>query len=84
MGIKKLLQNLSDFFDMDVRAREQHKKEINDLLSRLKQKEIELKAENENTIDENIKSELAQKIDLVHTQRKKGLSMLKELKNDSE
>lgn len=84
MGLKKLLQNLSDFFDMDVRAREKHKKEINDLLSRLKQKETELKTESENTADENIKSELAQKIDLAHSQRKKGLSMLKELKNDSE
>jgi len=83
MGRKKLLQKLSAFFDMDVRARDKKKEELNDLLSRLKQKEMELKQELETELDEHIKSKIAQKIDLVHTQRKKGLNMLKELRNKS-
>lgn len=79
MGRKKLLQKLSEFFDMDVRARDKRKEELNDLLARLKQKEVALKQEMEQTPDEKYRQKLAQKIDVVHTQRKKGLSMLKEL-----
>jgi 16S rRNA C1402 (ribose-2'-O) methylase RsmI len=81
MGRKKLLQKLSEFFDMDVRARDKRKEELNDLLSRLKQKEVALKKELEKETDEDRKAKLEQKIDVVHTQRKKGLVMLKELIN---
>lgn len=81
MGRKKLLKKLSEFFDMDVRARTKHKEDLNDLLSRLKQKEIELKEKIESEENETIKSELQQKIALVHSQRKKGVTMLKELMN---
>lgn len=83
MGRKKLLQKLSEFFDMDLRARAKHKEDLNDLLSRLKQKEIELKEKMESEENEKVKSELQQKIDLVHSQRKKGITMLKELMNES-
>ncbi len=79
MGRKKLLQKLAEFFDMDMRARDKRKEELNDLLARLKQKEVELKQEMENTRDSDARNKLAQKIDVVHTQRKKGLAMLKEL-----
>ena len=83
MGRKKLLKKLSEFFDMDVRAITKHKEELNDLLSRLKQKEIELKEKIEGEENEKIKSDLQQKIDLVHSQRKKGITMLKELMSES-
>lgn len=83
MGRKKLLQKLTEFFDMDARDREQRKDELNDLLSRLKQKELELKAELENEQDEKLKSGIAQKIDVVHTQRKKGVQMLKDIRNET-
>lgn len=83
MGRKKLLHRLKEFFDMDARDREQRKDELNDLLSRLKQKELELKALLDIDQDENTKSEIIQKIDVVHTQRKKGVKMLKEIRNES-
>ena len=82
MGRKKLLKKLAEFFDMDVRDRDQRKGEINDLLSRLKQKEVELRNELDTETNEDRQKELEQKIDLVHSQRKKGISMVIELKNE--
>jgi hypothetical protein len=67
---------------MDARDVAQRKGELNDLLSRLKQKELELKAELDAEQDEIIKSKMAQKIDVVHTQRKKGVAMLKDLHHE--
>ncbi|MGB5397143.1 MAG: hypothetical protein WBN96_08345 [Gammaproteobacteria bacterium] len=84
MGRKKLLKKLKEYFDMDARDRVQKKDEMNDLLSRLKQKELELKAELEEEKDKKRKKELEQKIDVVHTQRKKGVQMLMDLRNESE
>ena len=84
MGSKKLLKRLSDFFDMDVRAREQKKEELNDLLSRLKQKEVSLKEELELEVDESVKNKLSQKIDVVHTQRKKGVQMLINIRSETD
>ena len=80
MGSKKLLKKLAVFFDMDARARQHRKKELNDLLGRLKQKEVELKAQLETVHSEDEISELQQKIDVVHSQRKKGIEMVKQLK----
>ena len=84
MGSKKLLKKLSEFFGMDARDREKRKDELNDLLSRLKHKEIELKVELENEQDEKLMAELSQKIDVVHTQRKKGVQMLKDLRHEND
>jgi len=84
MGSKKLLKKLTEFFGMDARDREKRKDELNDLLSRLKQKEVELKAELEIEQDEKLTDELAQKIGVVHTQRKKGVQMLKDLRNEND
>ncbi len=83
MGRKKLLKRLTEFFDMNARDRNQKKEELNDLLSRLKLKETELKTALENESDEEQKISIAQKIDVVHSQRKKGVIMLKELHADS-
>jgi len=81
MRRKKLLHRLKEIFDMDARDKAQRKDELNDLLSRLKQKEFELKAELDAALDEKSKSEIAQKIDVVHTQRTKGVEMLMNLRN---
>ena len=82
MKRKKILQKLAEFFDMDVRARSQSKDEINELLSRLKQKELELKKKLERETDPSKQRVLEQKIDLVHRQRKKGLNMMIELRSE--
>ncbi len=83
MGSKKLLNKLADFFDMDARARKKRKDELNELLSRLKTKEEELKTERDLEIDEDQLRHLDKKIDLVHSQRKKGISLLKEINHEA-
>jgi len=82
MGRKKLLKKLAEFFDMDARDRDQRRDEINELLSRLKSKELELRQKLEAEPDENRRQEIAQKIDLVHGQRKKGIGMMIDIKNE--
>jgi len=84
MGRKKLLKKLKEYFDMDARSRMQQKDEMNQLLSRLKQKENDLKEEFEQEMDKKKKRVLAQKIDVVHSQRKKGVQMLIDLRNETE
>ena len=54
---------------------------MSEVLSRLKQKEVALKEKLEQETDEEERGRLRQKIDLVHTQRKKGVSVLQELAN---
>lgn len=78
MGRKKLLQKLSEFFDMDARARDHRKEELAELLSRLKEKENELKQELELEISSEQRQQLMQKIDVIHNQRKKGIHLLKD------
>jgi hypothetical protein len=82
MGSKKLLKKLAEFFDMDARHRQKRKDELNELLSRLKSKEEELKTERELETDEKQMRDLDKKIDLVHSQRKKGISVLKEINHE--
>lgn len=84
MGRKKLLQKLAEFFDMDSHARNKRKAELNELLKRLKEKEVSLKQEMEQQTDQKARDKLAQKIEVVHTQRKKGLAILKELRSQSD
>lgn len=83
MGSKKLLKKLTEFFDLDARARQKRKDELNELLARLKSKEEELKLERELETDEEIARDLDKKIDLVHSQRKKGISLLKEVSHEA-
>jgi hypothetical protein len=83
MGSKKLLKKLADFFDLDERARQKRKDELNELLARLKTKEEELKLEREMETDEKLQRELDKKIDLVHSQRKKGISLLKDISHEA-
>ncbi len=82
MGSKKLLKKLGDFFNLDTRDRQKRKDELNELLARLKSKEEELKTERELETDETQIRQLDKKIDLVHSQRKKGISVLKEINNE--
>lgn len=83
MGYKKLLGKMTDFFSLDARERQKRKDELNQLLARLKTKEDELKADLERAEDEEQRVEIEKKINLVHSQRKKGVEMLKELMHES-
>jgi len=83
MGRKKLLIKLAEFFDLDARERDQQKEDLHVLLKRLKKKEVKLLEEMEQETDEEMKSKISQKINVVHSQRKKGVKMCKDLKNET-
>jgi len=82
MGRKKLLKKLGEFFSMDQRARERRKEELRDILARLKGKECELRERLELETDPQRRKALESKIHVVHQQRKKGVGMLKELRDE--
>ena len=82
MGRKKLLKKLGEFFSMDQRARERRKEELKDILARLKGKECELRKRLELETDPQRRKALESKIHVVHQQRKKGIGMLKELRDE--
>ncbi len=82
MGRKKLLKKLGEFFSMDRRARVRRKEELKDLLSRLKLKECELLERLEHETDPQRRKALEGKIHVVHQQRKKGIGLLRELRDE--
>lgn len=81
MGRKKLLKKLAEFFDRDMRERGQRDDELADLLNRLKAKETEMKERLDSISDPEELKDMKKKIDIVHAQRKKGIGMLKDVRN---
>ncbi len=84
MGRKKLLKKLGEFFDMDRRARARRKEELKEILARLKAKEGELQERLEREQDADKRADLESKIRVVHQQRKKGVRMLMELREEED
>ncbi len=82
MGRKKLLKKLGEFFSLDQRARQRRKDELKDILARLKKKECELRERLERETGDDRRRELQSKIEIVYQQRKKGIGMLKELRDE--
>lgn len=80
MGSSKLLARLSEFFDQDLPSKRKQTAEMKQLLKKLKKKERDLIHEYQHELDDEQKQRLKQKVDILHAQRKKGLAVLKELK----
>ena len=79
MKLKKLIRKLEDYLDADSRERKEHRDEMKTLLQKMKTKEKNLAAKALVEFDENKLATLRKQIDMVHAQRKKGISALKEL-----
>ena len=79
MGRKKLLEILGNIFDMKAHDREKKKKELKQVLRKLKSKESALIEKSKHEKDREKHEKLQQKIDILHAQRKKGLVLLKGL-----
>jgi hypothetical protein len=79
MKTKKLLSRLAEFFDADRRAQLSQLDTIREVLKNLKHKEHKLKEELEQETDPAERKKLETKLNVCHTQRKKGLAFLKEL-----
>ncbi len=78
MKTKKLIALVKGFFDDEQRDSEKKREALKEVLEKLKLKEKTFKHRLEQTQDENQRAELEKKITLIHSQRKKGLKLLKE------
>lgn len=79
MKLKKLVRKLEEFLDADSRERKEHREEMKTLLQKMKLKEKRLAEKALAEFDEERLQRLRKEIEMVHAQRKKGISALKEL-----
>lgn len=82
MKQKKLLEKLKSFFDADERERQEQKADIKKILKKLKKKERKFKEKLGNEKKQEKCTHIQQDIDVIYAQRKKGISLLKELNPD--
>ncbi|MEH6579929.1 MAG: hypothetical protein V7731_22985 [Amphritea sp.] len=78
MKTRRLIDKLKHFFDADLRAQQEQRESLKEVLDKLKSKEHELKDRLEREKNPEERERLEKKITLVHTQRKKGVALLKE------
>ncbi len=84
MKLNKLMKKLQEFLDADSRKRKDHRKDMKVLLRKLKEKEKNLAAKTVGEFEEEKLERLHKEIDMVHAQRKKGISALKGLNEKQE
>lgn len=79
MKLNKLIKELQEFLDADFRKRQKHRDDMKQLLRKIKAKEKKLAARALTEFDEVELERLHKEIDMVHAQRKKGITALKDL-----
>ena len=79
MKLKKLVRQLEEYLDASSRERKEHREEMKSLLQKMKAKEKRLAAKALVEFDEAKLQQLKKDIDLLHAQRKKGISALQKL-----
>ena len=67
------------FFDSDLRDVQRQADSLRAVLDKLKQKESSLKSKLQTEHDVDVRAKLEKKLKLVHSQRKKGVLLLKSL-----
>ena len=80
MKLKKLIAQVQEYLDADERQRKEKIKHIKSVLKQLRAHEERLYEHLESESDPARIENLKRKIKLAHSQRKKGINMLKELK----
>ena len=83
MGLKKMLNNLSDLLDPAVEKRKKTRKNIKIILKKLKAKENELKEKLASTDDERKRDRLQKELDIIHSQRMKGVNAIRSKEEDT-
>ncbi|MEH6624934.1 MAG: hypothetical protein V7739_00680 [Motiliproteus sp.] len=78
MKTKKLIALVKGFFDDEQRTSEKKREALKEVLEKLKLKEKTLISRLEQIQDDSERADLEKKINLIHSQRKKGLKLLKE------
>lgn len=82
MDLSDLLDKLGGMLQPDARNKKHYRKKLKALLKDLKQKEVMLKEKLEASEDERKSNRLTKELEIVHTQRKKGIEALEETKED--
>lgn len=82
MDLSDLLDKLGGMLQPDARNKKHYRKKLKALLKDLKQKEVLLKEKLEASEDERKRNRLTKELEIVHTQRKKGIEALEETKED--
>ncbi|MCG5512679.1 hypothetical protein [Ectothiorhodospira shaposhnikovii] len=80
MKTKKLLARLAGFLSADQTAQREELKSIRKVLKKLKAKERDLTARLEQTPPGDEHEEIAQKLQVIYAQRRKGVERVRELK----
>lgn len=83
MGLNNLLDKLGGMLQPGAHEKKHYKKKLKALLKDLKKKEMKLKEELEASDDERKRNRLEKELDIVHTQRKKGIEALEDAKENT-
>jgi hypothetical protein len=78
---KKLLRKLKRILSAEQKAQAEKYSSLRKVLKSLRTEKIRLAAKLEKTRDERKREEIASRLKIISVQRKKGRSLLKELKN---
>lgn len=82
MKLKKMISQAEDFLDSDKRKRKEKKKYLKQVLKKLRQYEEELCERLKTETDPEQVEKLNRKMALAHSQRKKGVALLKTFKQE--
>ena len=80
MKIKKLMRRAEEYLNSDERKRKEKRRYLKQVIRKLRQHEKLLKHELANCQDDDQCQQLKKEILLAHSQRKKGVHLLKTLK----
>ena len=82
MRVKKLLDKLKDILSAERHAQLEKYSSLKKVLKALRVEKSRLKKELAESSDENERQDLATRLKVISAQRKKGLTVLKELKKE--
>ena len=78
MDLNDLLEKLGGMLQPEARNKKNYREKLKALLKDLKQKEVMLKEKLEASEDERKRNLLTKELEIVHTQRKKGIEALED------
>ena len=84
MSLNKMLDKLGDMLKPEASEKKNYRKKLKSLLKDLKRKELKLKDKFESTDDERKRKRLQMELEIVHSQRKKGIKALEEFEENAE
>jgi hypothetical protein len=82
MKLKQLIAQADEFLDSDKRKRKEKKKYLKHVLKKLRKYEDEICTKLKTETDPETIEKLTRKMCLAHTQRKKGMILLKSLQSE--